>query len=235
MVAQDKSMHAENLIRQSCTRENLEEVIHAARGRIAWTLHEKVGSGGFAVHSDPARREHVICWPRPGNFDPPRYLEYLHELVHARLAEEVHPLFSGPAFAPGSDRILVDTALPVFQAALDWFVEYEVVRLCPERKKPELAAQHEVVLRCLHGCGSLDPAGAACAALLTAKAVAWLGREPGLSGLLAELTQAFVRTPAHKPSLFTLRALTNRLLVPLFGMRAEMAMVQGRRAWLLRL
>lgn len=229
----DKTMHAETFTHAPGERENLEQVIGATRLRIAWTLREKVGDGGFAVRSDPERREHVIHWPRPGAFEPPRYLEYLHELVHARLAEEAHPLFSGPCFAPGSDEALKDAALPVFQAASDWFVEHEVVRLCPERKKPELAAQHDAVLRCLRGGGSLDPASAACAALIAAKASAHLGREPGFTGLLADIAQAYLRTPAHKPSLFSLSALTNRLLSQLLNARARIVVARGREAWLL--
>ena len=154
--------------------------------------------------------------------------------MHARLAEEAHPLFSGPTFAPGSHIVLVDMALPVFQAASDWFVEHEVVRLCPERKKPELASQFGSLLRGMREGGSLDPAEAACAALLAAKAIAFLGRETCLSGLLAELIEAYLRTPAHKPCLFTLRALTNRLLGPLFKARADIALAGGREVWLLR-
>lgn len=227
-------MHASTATLPSGERENLEEIIRATRSRIAWPLRETLGDSGFAVRSDPDRREHVIYWPRSGGIGAPHYLEYLHELVHARLAEEAHPLFSGPTFAPGSHVLLVDTALPVFQAASDWFVEHEVVRLCPERKKPELAAQFGALLHGMRDGGSLDPAEAACAALLAAKAVAFLGREVCLSGLLAELIQAYLRTPAHKPSLFTLSALTNRLLAPLFEARADIALAQGREAWLLR-
>lgn len=226
-------MHVDGKAYPPGERESLEEIIGATRRRIAWSLREKVGDGGFAVRSDPCLREHVIYWPRPGCAGQPSYLEYLHELVHARLAEEAHPLFSGPVFAPGSSQGLVDAALPVFQAASDWFVEHEVLRLCPERKKPELVAQHEAVLQCLRGSGSLDPGGAAYAALMAAKAT-WLGREPGFTGLLADLCQAYLRTPAHKPSLFTLRALANRLLPPLFGARVEVVMACGREIWLLK-
>lgn len=227
-------MHASTATLPLGERENLEEIIRATRSRIGWPLREKLGDGGFSVRSDPERREHVIYWPRTGCVGAPHYLEYLHELVHARLAEEAHPLFSGPAFAPGSHAVLVNMALPVFQAASDWFVEHEVVRLCPERKKPELAAQFATLLHGLRDGGSLEPAEAACAALLAAKAVAFLGREVGLSGLLAELIQAYLRTPAHKPSLFTLSALTNRLLALLFKTRADIALAEGREAWLLR-
>ncbi|EMG37415.1 hypothetical protein PCS_01928 [Desulfocurvibacter africanus PCS] len=229
-----RPMHASTAMLPLGERENLEEIIRITRSKIAWPLRETLGDGGFAVRSDPGRREHVIYWPRYGGDGAPHYLKYLHELVHARLAEKAHPLFSGPAFAPGSHIVLVDAALPVFQAASDWFVEHEMVRLCPERKKPELAAQFGALLHGLRDGGSLDPAEAACAALLAAKAVAFLGREACLSGLLAELIQAYLRTPAHKPCLFTLRALTNRLLDPLFKARADIALAGGREVWLLR-
>ena len=212
---------------------NLERLAADLKARLDWRLHEKIGRNRFEIVSDPVRREHVLFWPRPGNFDPPRYLEYLHELVHARMAEQVHPLFSGSAFVPGSDPKLVNATLCVFQAASDWFVEWELLEVCPERKAAELIVQYRSATRRLRGAGALDKRAAVELALLAAKGVVFLDHSPPSEGPLCELLDAFRRTPAHKPSLFTLRALVNRLLGTLFGARAEVKSTPTGHAWLL--
>lgn len=219
--------------------DGLDSLADKARGDLTWPLQEVVGQTGFGLCSDQLRRRHVLRWPRAadlgsgltGGDGMPSYLAYLHELVHARLAETVHPFFACTEPLPGGDPELAEETRPAFQLAADWFVEHELLHVCPDRKAPEMARQFQRAQRLLANGGCLDKPTALELALLLAKGRYFLLRRLNLQGPLEELVLAFGKTPADKPSLFTLRALVNRLLGLHYRARAEVAASPWGQYW----
>lgn len=180
------------------------------------------GAGG------PGER-YVLAWSCGQTW--PSYLEYMHGLVHVRLGEEAHPLFATADFSPDSADELIHAAGAVFEASMDWFVERLVLEMCPERKAWELEQQFAAAKHHLQRPGALNRDVAVALALHLAKGRVFLKQPMALSGPLSTLVDAFDCTPAHKPSLFTLRALANRLLHPLHNTKADITTADGRHVW----
>lgn len=217
--------------RTHLSRDRLEQVVGEVRDTMAWPVRDVLVPEGFSVRTDDARREHVVSWPRPGQTCQPDYLVYLHGLIHARMAEDVHPLLGGSAISPDSDQHLAKMATPMLEAAMDWFVELQVLELCPDRKGKELRSQFDAAHKHLRRPGALSRELAVASSLVLAKGHVFLGLPLCLNGPLAGLVEAFSRTPADKPCIFTLRALTNRLLSQQLLARADLVRAAGRHAW----
>lgn len=198
--------------------ENFETVIRALRGGLTWTVEERPGTG-FAVSSDPAAKRHLIDWPQDafsraadlGFFTQDHYFGYIHELCHALLAENVHPLFSSPRFLSGTEPELIDRAMPALGAALDWFAEWEVFRRCPARKGRQVALRLGLAREmALLGAAAAEPAPHE--ALLLAQGLLYLGVEPFPGARAEGLARIMARVPPGRPRLPVLAALADRLL-----------------------
>ena len=137
-------------------RGELENVIDEIRGGLSWRVEEGVGSRGwFEVVSFPLEKKHVVWWPDRNVLDPPRLIEVAHELLHAKLAEDVHPLFSGSFFVPGTPEGVIKLLVPGVRVATDWFVDERLYRYCPDMECEEIR-EHLTLMRRFKCRGDVD-------------------------------------------------------------------------------
>lgn len=202
-------MNAQDL---SSGSEQRKQAMKTVLAQFQWPVEELFMREAFEVSSDPGRQVHTVCWPRQGHGEPTFY-RYLHEMGHALLAERVHPQFSRPVFLKGQDPALRNTYLPLFEAALDWFVEGLLMDLTPEFQVPDIEARFRQAAGLLRQGGalpSLDFVVDTGLALASFRQHCHL--EFAAAGKLGEVLAAYLRIPPDKPSLFALHGLVRSLM-----------------------
>lgn len=207
-------------------------IVTELTSRLTWAVEEHYCARSFEIKSDPATRTHHISWPRDNRFDSPRFLDYLHKLVHAWLAESIHPQFGEPSFARDTERGLVNTYLPVFEAATDWFVEAEIMRIAAPLAMVELREELHRVLDGLRRLGPAPtPAYWALSGLILAKGARTRGTGFLGQGMAKDVVDVFLQTRPDRPCLFTLQALTRGLLRATSPHDAFLAQDRGYERW----
>ena len=208
------------------------QVMDALLARFSWPVEEEYMHYAFEVHTDPVRKTHVVHWPRESAHQEPSFERYLHEMGHALLAETVHQQFSRPAFLRNTDPDLRETYLPLFDAALDWYVQALLLEIAPAQQGADLDARFRQTAHMLRQGAALPSvefvvdAGLALAAFQRFR-----GLEVETQGKLREVVQAFSRTPTDKPTLFGLQSLV-RGIMGVFGMHtASLVSEKGFERW----
>ena len=195
----------------------MKKIIESIRSRLIWRVREEQKAsrnGSFEITSSPTIREHVIYWPASDSpSGPPREIEYLHELVHALLCEQVHYQFSGHYFACGTPDEEIQIVGWACRAATDWFVDDELMRLVPDQEKAEIQEHFEMILEAFRK-GPLRPEIflLVTAGFVIAQAIKYLGVQVPTGGQITQIVDAFLSTPPENPSVQALEGLINKLL-----------------------
>lgn len=200
--------------------------------RFSWPVEEEFMHSDFEVLSDPVRKVHVIQWPRESARKEPPFERYLHEMGHALLAEKVHPQFSRPVFTRSTDPSLRMTYQALFDTALDWYVQALLLDIAPDQQGADLDARFRQTAQMLRQGAALPSmefvmdAGMALAAFQHFR-----GLEMETQGKLADVVQAFLRTPPEKPTLFGLQSLVRGLLAVFGTHTAALVSEKGFERW----
>lgn len=214
------------------TAEERGRILAELTGRFAWPIEEEYMREAFEVVSDPARKKHVVFWPRESSGLTPPFGRYLHELAHALLAERSHPQFSRPCFVSGTDAATRNTYLPLFDAALDWFVQGVLMDVAPAQQGDDIDARFRQTAGILRQGGALPSLEFVVdSGLALASFRHWRGMETDTPGKLGQVVEAFARTDPAKASLFSLHGLV-RTLMGVFGMHtASLVHDRGFERW----
>lgn len=214
------------------TSEERQALTTALLSRFAWPVEEEFMRDGFEVVTDHTRRKHVVRWPRQSAHLEPSFGRYLHEMGHALLAEKVHPQFSRPYFAKGTDPALKNTYGPLFDAALDWFVQSLLMEVAPGPQGDDIDARFRQTAHVLRQGGALPSVEFVVdSGMALASFRHFRGLEIETQGKLSEVVQAFLRTDPDKPGLFGLQGLVRRLMA-VFGLHtAGLVHERGFEHW----
>ena len=192
----------------------LRHLIDDARASLKWPVNEVIGHGYFEIHTDPHKKDHTISWPQPNSpGGVPRDIEVLHELLHAQMAETIHPQFGSAYFKRGTpDELVAMCELP-YRAACDWFVDARLYELCPEIEGREIREHLDMTLEAIQsGRFQHDINTFYFAALIISQAMYHLRETIRTAGMLKKTINAFLSIPPENPTLAKLEALTNKLL-----------------------
>jgi len=199
--------------RSKATPEENARIMEELLSRFSWPVEEEYMRDLFEVHTDYVRKKHVILWPRESSKHEPSFGRYLHEMGHALLAEQVHPQFARPVFTKGTDPALKGTYAPLFDAALDWFVQALLMEVAPGPQSDDIDARFRQTAQMLRQGAALPSVEFVVdSGLSLASFKHYRGLDIETSGKLAEVVEAFLKTPPDKPTLFGLQGLTRRLL-----------------------
>ncbi|WP_243311877.1 hypothetical protein [Fundidesulfovibrio agrisoli] len=197
--------------------EERNTIVANLTSRFTWPIEEEFMREMFEVVSDPARRKHVVYWPRESSGQTPSFGRYLHQMVHALLAEQVHPQFGRPNFAPGTDPSLRNAYRPLFDAALDWYVQAVLMEIAPKAQGDDIDARFKQSASILRQGGALPSLEFVVdTGLAMASFRYWRGLEVEAPGKLGQIVESFVRTDPRKPTLFGMHGLV-RSLMAVFG------------------
>ncbi|GFK93571.1 hypothetical protein NNJEOMEG_01405 [Fundidesulfovibrio magnetotacticus] len=201
-------------------------------GRFVWPVEEEYMHEAFEVVTDAARRKHVVLWPRESARAEPPFGRWLHEMAHALLAESVHPQFRKPFFSKETAAPVRATYTPLFEAALDWYVQALLMDVAPGPQGADLDERFRMsahMLRQGHALPSVEFVADAGLALASFKR--WRGLEIDTQGKLNLVVRAFGRAAPEKPTLFGLQSLS-RGLMEAFGLHtARLVCERGFERW----
>lgn len=188
-------------------------IMEGLLSRFSWPVEEEYMRDLFEVRTDHVRQKHVVFWPRESSGQTPSFGRYLHEMGHALLAEKVHPQFSRPSFARGTGPALKGTYGPLFDAALDWFVQALLMDIAPGPQGEDIDARFRQTAHMLRQGAALPSVEFVVdSGLAMASFRHYRGLDVETPGKLAEVVDAFLKTPPDKPSLFGLQGLARRLI-----------------------
>jgi len=123
--------------------DRLKEKIDWVTGQLKWKTVMILKDRDFEIVSDARKKEHTIFFPSPG--DPPRGIEYLHELAHALLAEK-HHLLSTAYFEKDTPEKLIKPLIWPIRTASDWFADDLLMEWVPEEEKAEIGEHLDLIL-----------------------------------------------------------------------------------------
>jgi len=208
------------------------QVMDDLLARFDWPIEEEFMRESFEVVTDPAKKKHVVSWPRQSAHREPPFGRYLHEMGHALLAERVHQQFSHPYFARGSDPALRNTYAPLFDAALDWFVQHLLMDIAPAHQGEDIDTRFRQTAQMLRQGAALPSVEFVVdSGLALASFRQFRGLDIETQGKLKEVVAAFLAAPPDKPTLFGLQSLARGLL-KVFGMHtASLVSEKGFERW----
>ena len=200
------------------TSDERRQAMETLQGRFRWPIEEEFMRDSFEIVTEPARKAHVIYWPRESSGQEPPFTRYLHELGHALLAESVHPQFGRPCFVRSMDPSLRLTYQALFDTALDWFVEGLLMEATPAFQGPDIDERFKQTAHMLRQGQALPSIEFVLdSGLALASFERYRGLEMETQGRLRDIQKAFLKTPPDKPSLFSLQSLV-RSLLKVFGL-----------------
>lgn len=207
--------------------DDRKQAMETLLGQFRWPIEEEFMRDYFEILTDPARKTHVIYWPRESSGQEPPFNRYIHELGHALLAERVHPQFGKPHFVRTMDPSLRATYQSLFDASLDWFVEQLLMDTAPTFQGPDIDARFKQTAHMLRQGQALPSVEFVLDAGLTLAAFQrYRGMETDTHGKLRAVQEAFLKAAPDKPSLFGLQSLV-RSLLKVFGLHTA-ALVRER-------
>ena len=196
----------------------LYDTIKTVKASLTWPVkNEREDStpgplaNALSIQTDPVARRHTIYLPNHLDAVPP--LDYLHELVHAKLAEKAHPQLSSQYFAADIPQEAIDLVFPASVAAADWFVDEALHTLAAAPLEAQIAEDHAVMQRALSSrTRPIPPLDFLAYALAVAQVERYCLIRTEPRGPLATAVAAFQAVPPDTPSLGAITDLTNRLL-----------------------
>ncbi|HEX9024245.1 MAG TPA: hypothetical protein VF799_10430 [Geobacteraceae bacterium] len=204
--------------------KKLRNLIVKARKGLDWPiLDNHDDSPVYRILSDPGSRSHIVHIPA----DPEARddgLNYLHELGHAALCEQVHPVFAASShFSATTGKEQFTMSAPALQAASDWFIGHWLHDMAPRQFKANLGNELEVVEK-IFSREEPPPIDVFMdAALVVAQAIAYLDAPVDCGGKLKEAVDAFSSENADKPAEAPFLRLVNSLMAIYTPLRARIA------------
>jgi len=212
--------------------EERKRLMDALLGRFSWPVEEEFMQESFEVVTDWSHRKHVVRWPRDSARAEPPFGRWLHEMAHALLAETAHPQFGRPVFARQTAPAVRSTYVPLFDGALDWFVQGLLMEIAPGPQGEDIDErfrQTAHMLRQGHALPSVEFVVDSGLALASFKQ--YRGLEIDTQGKLNLVVRSFLRTPSERPTLFALQSLC-RALMDAFGLHtARLVSEKGFERW----
>lgn len=204
--------------------KKLRNLIVKARKGLDWPILDNHGDTPvYRILSDPGNQSHVVHIPAdPGARDDG--LSYLHELGHATLCEQVHPIFAASSyFSSGTAKDQFIMFAPALQAASDWFVDRWLQKLAPRQIQASLENKLDVVEK-IFSCEKPPTIDVFIdAALIVAQAIVYLNAPIDCGDKLKEAVDAFFSVNPDKPSEDAFLRLVNRLMAIYTPLRARIA------------
>lgn len=199
--------------------KKIKKLIKTTRHRLTWPVRECTSGHTLMITSDHQQRSHLITIPQSGVVRP---IEYLHELAHATLCEQVHPQFSTQYFnGAGDERVLAEIQ-PAAQAASDWFADAWLMAVCPIEERREIEEHCALVVQSLHASPAGTPEMLYGSALMIAQAKKYCSLEVKTGGQLLQAVTAFLSIEPSPPTIEHLEALLNLLLEVLHPYRVRL-------------
>ncbi|MBN1892321.1 MAG: hypothetical protein JW780_06020 [Clostridiales bacterium] len=184
---------------------------HKLLKSLTWRVEITHHAGDCEILSYPETKTHKITLPEEGHPNQPRPIEYVHELCHAKLAETVHPLFSGIYFKEGTNPEFVEFYTPLFRTANDWFTDGLLMTLCPDEELQEINEHTELILTHFNKMQSGNLFELFSAAFIFAQFVHYTKQPLNTGGMLLNTIDAFLSFDPSKPSIQSLEILLNSL------------------------
>jgi hypothetical protein len=192
--------------------KRIKKLIKKTRHGLTWPVTNTSNDGLLMITSDHRQRRHTINNPPATIANPHRDHEYLHELAHATLCEQVHPQFSTQYFAIGVPDPIVSLIGSASQAASDWFADEFLHALLPEETRAEVEEHLHLVSRALGGNPEGGPDMFTGFALIVAQAIRYCGYKIELSDPLKQAVNGLLSVPPDNPTVEKLQAAINNLL-----------------------
>lgn len=193
--------------------KKIKKLIKYTRHRLGWRVYERVHGHTLMIRSDHQAKTHLITMPETGSKVRP--IEYLHELGHAILCEQVHPQFSTPYFTGAATEVL-EQIRPASQAASDWFIDAWLLEICPDEERKEIAEHCNLVVKVLRSESSGTPDIMYGSALFIAQAIKYCSWQVAVGGKLEQAVASFLSVEPVPPAVGKLEELLNKLLAVLY-------------------
>jgi hypothetical protein len=203
--------------------KSLKALIKQVRGGLRWPVLEQPHDlPVLRIVSYPRTKSHAILVPetRPWRSTD---LDYLHELGHATLCEQVHPVFSASChFASQDSERHFLLVVPALNAACDWFICHRLSELSPQVSCKQIQNGLSVAEEVLSAAQLppleiiLDAAG------VVAQGIHFLDEPIECEGVLRTAVDAFLAVPPEQPSAENCLHLVNLLMGTYTDFRARL-------------
>jgi len=203
--------------------ESMKGLIKKVRGELAWPVLEQPHElPAVRVVSYPRTKSHAILMPdklTKRSTD----LDFLHELGHATLCEQVHPVFSASShFASQDSQRHFLMLVPALNVALDWFLCSWQMELAPQLTRKQIQKGLAVAEEIL-GLAELPPLDIILdAAGVIAQNIHFLEAPIECDGVLQTAVDAFLSLPPEEPSAESCVLLVNQLMATYTDYRARL-------------
>jgi hypothetical protein len=206
------------------TATSLKGKIRKVRNGLEWSVVELPHEvPAIHIFTDPVKRSHVIRMPDKES-NRSTDMDYLHELGHALLCEQVHPVFAATGmFVDHREKQQQYNAIvPALNAATDWFVGHWLMELAPKQAR-ELLRENLTLVEGIVKHPEPPPVEIILdASQVIAQAVLYLGKRTDCSGVLQTATDAFLAIPPGEPSADACCRLVNTLMAVYTPQRARL-------------
>lgn len=210
----------------------LQNIIRKSKKALTWTTlecHEDIV--GVRIISDPLRRAHTIYLPLDKGTVIDEF-SYLHELGHATLCEQVHPVFAANSyFASSTDQEHFFMLAPALQTASDWYVSYWLYEISPEKFRTFLQEKLELVETILASPKPPTVDVFLDSAHTVALGIKYLDAPIYCDDKLKEAVDSFLWAKADSPTKNAFSQLVNTLMSIYTPMRAQLKKDDGYDVW----
>ena len=204
--------------------KSLKSLIKEVRGNLEWpVLQQPHDLPVIRLVSYPRTRSHVILVPDKQLEKRSTDLDYLHELGHATLCEQAHPVFSASShFASQESERHFMILVPALNVALDWFICHWQMELAPVATKKQIQEGLKISEEVL-GLEKLPPLEIILdAAGVIAQSIHFLGEPIECDGVLQTAVDAFLALPPERPTAENCALLVNLLMATYTDYRARL-------------
>ena len=195
------------------TCKDAPKAISELESSLQWPITVSRGNQNvLCITSDPVKKSHTINFPpkRITHHNPVLDVDFLHELSHAYLGENVHFQFATTIYHLSLTPLL-QPIYPAIQSSLDWFVEDVVYSRCKDGFLAQLHKDTASLRRPkIIGFDSMDRPWIS--ALILAQSIQYLNHKPTLVGWTKNAVERFLDVPPDKPTIENLEALNNSLI-----------------------
>lgn len=190
---------------------SVSEVHKQIASEIKWKIDEQRSDDNqWSCVSNPENQTHTIKIPSDKKLFDER--TYLHEYLHAWLAEKVHHLMGSIIFKDGtSENNSAPMHVPIL-VAQDWFVDGALMDLCPKEQSAAIIHSVDDVLRHLEELrNQRDDYGTYRAGLLVAQTLYWKLKDVETPEILSAIVAALLKFSPEILTMGRMEALSNEL------------------------
>ena len=205
----------------------MKEIIKRVQATLKWQVSTiKHETRHMEITSDPIAKTHTIYIPPPEA--EWRDIEYLHELGHAYLAEQTHPLFSSAYFAKGTPDQEMQKFIWPKRTADDWYVDDLLIQWCPDEERAEIE-EHADMIKYVEE--ETSPFWLYGAGLMLAQAIEYRVEHPVVPESVKPVIDALRSFRPNCPNIRNLRRLTNKLALLVTTKQIELAHEDRLDVW----